>query len=342
MKYIHGANQAAIARANHEDATLYRDYSANINPASSPDWLKDIYHQAFNTIFTYPDIEYYDLKKAICEYEDANDVFLGNGASPLIFDLVHHLNIKEATILMPTFSEYEQALSANQAIIKQVISFDYASTLKEITETGCLFICNPNNPTGSLVNKTDILDYRKRYPNTILIIDESFMDFTDKRESCLNIEDDRLYVIKSYTKFFQCPGLRMGALFTSNLATLATLKLKSPPWAVNGIIDKILPYYLKDKAFIKESHELIKKERVYLQDELKRCGFKVYPSTVNFILFEADFDLASACIKKHVILRDCASFVGVNTYTYRICVSHHEKNKTLIETMNAIMAKENL
>lgn len=339
MKYTHGANTKSLARTYQIAASSLIDYSANINPLSEPAWLRPVYESAYESQFSYPDIEYDVLKRAISRYEgiEVEWITLGNGASPLFFDLVHHGAIQKATLLQPTFNEYEQALSANQAEIHEIVSYDYEKTLMNLDFQEALFICNPNNPTGSETSKEAILNYATRYPQSTLIIDESFMDFTDKSQSCLkDIETFKnIVVIKSYTKIFKCPGLRIGALFTANQELTNQLQVKTPPWSVNSLIEAILPYYLDDNEFLKETRKLVNQERAYLMNQLHLLGLKAFPSVVNFIMIRADFDLAEACLKQGIVIRDCQNFKGITPYTYRICVSDHQRNETLIEALKA-------
>lgn len=345
MNYEHGANTKKIARELHIEASSLQDFSANINPHDEPSWLTRVVEEAFSAQFSYPDIEYVELKKAIALYEgiDTQRISLGNGASPFFFDIIHHLPIHEATLFMPTFNEYEQALRANQAKIHEIISFDYEKHLKTLPFQEALFICNPNNPTGHLTPKTAILSYAKRYPQSTIILDESFMDFTDKNQSCmLDIETHpNIIVIKSYTKIFKCPGLRIGALFSANRSLIQDLKEKTPPWSINSYIEAILPHYLGDTHFLKETRELVDEQRIELVKHLEQFDFEVIPSTVNFIMFHADFDVAKACLKQGILIRDCQNFKGVKPYTYRVCVSQRAKNETLIAALNVALKQSN-
>lgn len=338
MKYEHGGNKVSLARKLKLKADSILDASANINPNTHPVWIQDVVLKTISEFSNYPDITYHELITNISEYENiqANHILLGNGASPLFFDFMHILKPKIATLITPTFSEYEQALCSVQANIEYHNGFQNMETIisKISLRSDVLFLCNPNNPTGQLYKRSYIEQILHTHPTMKIIVDESFMDFTDTKESCIPIYEkySNLIIIKSYTKFFQCPGLRIGIAITSDLSLLSQYKQTTPPWQINAVINALLPHYLRDISFIEISRQQIKiwKEEVY--EGLCSLGFKVWKPAANYVFFQSDIkDLQSQCLKQGLLIRDCSNYHNALNGMYRICVFQHEDNIRMLE-----------
>lgn len=344
MNFNHGANKHNIARKYHLNYHNLIDYSSNVNAYHQPAWLKDVYIQNFVNIRDYPDIDYTKLVSACEVYEqlEAQHLVLANGASSLIFDLVKLLRPKYASILIPTFSEYERAL---ESIDCQIQFHDWQDDLSciDFANAECIFLCNPNNPTGLLLPLNQIKYLLECYPACSVIVDESFIDFSGDLTSCKSLlsEYDNLFIIKSYTKFFQCAGLRFAIGMTSNSILVDRLKSSMPAWQINGMVSNIVCAYLSDSEFINKARKSNILNRRYLELELKKLGFYVYESQANFICFIADdINLFEKLLAKSVIIRDCHNFRGAKRGMYRVCVSLMDKNIKLIEALKEVLEYE--
>ena len=181
-KHIHGGN-----------VYQYRDcldFSANCNPLGTPEAVKQAIIQSLDTISDYPQVGCGALKEAIAEYEkvDAQQLICGNGAAELIFSLCRAVKPKKALLPAPTFAEYEQALQSVDCRISHfylreqqgfLLPEEYLGALDQ--EVDIAFLCNPNNPTGILIEREFLLRVleRCRELGILLVVDECFLDFVE-------------------------------------------------------------------------------------------------------------------------------------------------------------------
>ena len=225
----HGGNVKEIARKWGIEYYDIIDFSSNINPLGMSDKAKQAIVDNLKEIEKYPDITYFELKNEISEYEnvDINDLILGNGAAEVLFNAVRALNPIRVLIPIPTFSEYKEAVEAINAEAKfyktiEENNFHIKDDILDYidNELDLIFICNPNNPTGVISDKKLLIDILKKSKKTgtSVLIDESFLDFI-KEDMSMNSfikEYSNLIIIKSLTKFFALPGMRIGYAITAN------------------------------------------------------------------------------------------------------------------------------
>lgn len=338
MNYEHGGNKISLARKLHIDADTLLDASANINPIPQPSWLQEVVIASIKDFSSYPDITYHDLIRSIGDYQhiDPEHILPGNGASPLIFDFMRILQPKQANLITPTFSEYEQALHSIDASICYHNGFHEISTnIQNLSSNSdLLFLCNPNNPTGQLYQRKMIEQLLQTHPSMYIIMDESFMDFTDEKESCIPIykKYKNLIIIKSYTKFFQCPGLRIGIAISADKLLLKRFKIQTPPWQVNALINKLLPHYLQDEVFISTSKKQIQRGKEEVYQGLCSLGFQVYKPSANYVFFQCSYmDLQLRCLKQGLLIRDCSNYHNAKKGMYRICIFQHDQNMQMLK-----------
>jgi len=268
---------------------------------------------------------------------------------------------KTSLIPAPTFSEYERAAKS----VKSKIQFlklkekdDFRLNLSHFSQIGkadILFLCNPNNPTGNLI----LEDYRaiERLSNKsnscaqgtgkLLVVDEAFMDFlpNEKNHTLIwrAIENRNMIVLRTFTKFFCLPGLRIGYLI-AHKEIINKLNRHRPPWNTNTFAQIAAELILNDKEYIKNTYRAIKEEREFLSGELAKInGLRFYPSVTNFLLIKiGDKDITSSVlvkklIKRKILIRDCSNFRGLNNKFIRIAVRSHKENLKLIATLKEVL-----
>jgi L-threonine-O-3-phosphate decarboxylase len=352
--YKHGADIYTTAKKLGLDESSIIDFSSNINPLGIPQGIKDAYYNSLELCEKYPDQYYRKLIDAISKNEKVsrNYIFPSNGASEAIFRIVQAIKPKEALLTSPTFGEYEEALkSANSNINYYTLEKDSTFELGEdfldnINEKiDIVFLCNPNNPTGILVNRNlleSILD-KCLNSNTYLVLDESFMDFLYNSEyySLVNKINSykNLIILKSFTKIFAMPGIRLGYCISSDKKLISNLKRNGPPWNISTTAEKCGIAALKEKKYIVDSIEYIEYQRKYLTDELKKLGLIVYPSKTNYILFKLEqrIDLKESLEKERILIRSCSNYKGLDENFYRIAVKKEEDNKLLIGKLKGVL-----
>ncbi len=349
------------------------DFSANINFRGMPESVLKAAHNGVDMSVHYPQPQSTGLTKAVASYYyktglmtgfDEENFIFGNGAAEVIFGFMNAVRPKKALMPVPTFHEYEQALGnlENSCEIKKYYlskdnSFDLDwNILEYITyDTGLVCICNPNNPTGRLADKTVLRQIISRCKETgaWLFIDESFMELVeDGRERSICGELDRLandgfdkiFVLKSFTKLFAMPGLRLGYGICADKKLIGRMREDIQPWNVS------LPAQLAGIAAIEEldknsfdevSAEMTALERAGLYEAVSRF-FKVYEGAANFLLFEfADEPyegwLYDRCLERGILIRSCCNFEGLGKGWYRIAVKNREDNMKLAEILSCIL-----
>lgn len=358
MNLGHGGNVDEIIRKYNLKKGSLIDFSANINPVGINKKVKEEMILALNEIERYPDITYHDLKMGLCDYDNINyeDILLGNGAAEVIFNIVRGLKPKKVLLPQPTFSEYEDAAKSVDANIEYYIiknndfslDNDFISAINDSIDM--LFICNPNNPTGVLTSKEYIkLVLEKSMKcNTMVIIDESFIDFVEDKENYSVIqwckEYKNLIVVKSLTKFFAFPGIRIGYGVCGNNEIIEKVNKISIPWSINTVAAYGGNIALSQNQYIEESRIYVKIEKDFLFNELHK--FKellVYKPAVNFIFFKVydNINLKEKLLNKGILIRSCDNYAGLNSNYYRVAVRTHDENIKLIRALQDVFININ-
>ncbi len=284
------------------------------------------------------------------ENVDQNNLVIGNGASELIRIMNRHL-IKRITIPVPTFNEYED-LREEQKNYFQLNEEDgfildpdrYIDVVKKDNSNFALII-NPNNPTGTIYAKDDIIKIIENLGSLDgIIVDESFINFSGDRkgnsvQSLIN-EYPNLIVVHSIGKEFGVLGLRLGYMLTSNQSILKKVRDYIPIWNVNSIAEKYLELFPKYRNEFEESMDNIVKDREQLYIELKKIDFlKTFPSNANFFLCKIlddrnSRDLGIELLKNNIYIKDCSNKTLLSDKFVRIAVRSKMDNDILIKSLN--------
>lgn len=283
------------------------------------------------------------------------NILVGNGAAELInvFGMVVKGKI---AVNLPTFNEYVRCFRNSELICIDNSTNDYKfdiDRMKEIMPTvDYMCIVSPDNPSGDMLTKKQILEllhYAKQC-NTTVVIDESFIDFAypDERytlldNSILN-ENNNLCVIKSISKSYGVPALRLGVFASANKELLRKMRDYMQVWNINSFAEYFLQIYnLYAKTYAKAC-DRIASERFRVIGELSRLkGIKVYPSQANYIMIDLQkFDSESFCIdmldKYNILIKNLATknfFNGKNFI--RVAIRNEDENNKLIEAMKKLL-----
>lgn len=346
---VHGARIEEMAEESKRSTEELIDFSVNLNPAGPPD-LTEILAHASEKIYTYPDNRYRSFTEAAADYLGVSreSIIPGNGSSEIIRLFAETVIEPGDRVIIPhpTFSEYEFQCKLSGAEIDRV---DY-SDITGIDPEGykAVFLCNPNNPTGNLLNREMVTGFAEkcRSSGTFLFVDEAFIELSDPGESIVDItgSNDFLVVLRSLTKSHAVPGLRIGfGVASIDLArVMNNIRL---PWNLNSIAVETGVFLLKlNRDYIKRSLELIREERQWLVSRFEGIrGFNPYKSDVNFILIDTrDFlinstELAGKLLEKGIIIRDCTSF-GLDDHI-RVAVRKRNENEILINAITSIISE---
>ncbi len=324
------------------------DFSSNVNPIGFPSKIKNELEKNLSLFSVYPDPDSTKLKRSLERYTriSKDQIIVGNGATEIIYNFCKaFLNKRKVLIPIPTFSEYESAARLNDSRVSYFktmnINDDIDDFIKEIPKNQCVFVCNPNNPTGVLASQKNILKMldASRNNSTLVFVDECFIELaTNPMESIVSKlhRFENLFVLRSLTKSFGLAGLRVGyGLGSKNMIEI--LNRIKIPWNVSGIAQEIAVKALAGKSHLVKTRRLIKKERKFLKDSISKInGYRCYDSDSNFILIKSKINskiLQKKLLKKKILIRDCSSFNGLDGRFIRIAVRTHYENHKLVREL---------
>lgn len=356
----HGGDLDAIQKKYNIPKKEIIDFSGNINPLGFPDSVKQALSQNLDVLSVYPDKNYTALRTAISNYTgaDLEHIVVGNGSTELISTFIKTANAKKTLIVGPAYSEYQREAelcgsSYHYFALEQKDQFyiDVANLISALTpEIGLFILCNPNNPTGTVVTTAQleqILQHCHKN-NTAVMIDETYMEFCDNLEQCCAIplakKFDNLFVIRGTSKFFAAPGLRLGYGISSNKTFLQTLKQYQDPWSVNSIAAFAGELLFSDKQFMEQTQTLISSERKRCTEMLQNFkNITVYPSSSNFILLKLKTNsidshkIFETLIQKKLLIRDASSFTFLDDTFLRFCIRKPEQNTMLLNELKTLV-----
>ncbi|MDU5806529.1 MAG: histidinol-phosphate transaminase [Peptoniphilus harei] len=351
----HGANVFEIAKVEGIKIEDIRDFSSNINPLGPSKRALDSLKNNLNLLSTYPDVDYVDLRRAISSYASCDDknIVLGLGSTEILRDAIHYFAPKTSMILSPCYSEYEREL---RKISSYIIEYnleeknDFKINLDQLINTinekniDFLIFANPNNPTGTILKKSEI-ERILRETSAKVLVDETYIEFTDMAtfsSSSLTKSYDKLIVVRGTSKFFALPGIRLGYGLTSNEGLLKFFKDKEVLWQINSVAEICGKVMFSDEAYIKEVYDFIRTRRENFYEELSDIeNLKAYDSFGNFVLVKIlrgpDAGvLREKLMRKGLVVRNCESFKNLDKSYFRFCILDDDANERLIENLREI------
>ena len=328
------------------------DFSSNITPLGIPNSVKLIIKKNLDKIQFYPDPKSENVISSLEQYThlSKSNIIVGNGAIEILYNFCFAFLSKTTKVLIhvPTFQEYETAVKLSNCKISYFkslnLSINIDSFISQIPKSGCIFLCNPNNPTGELLSKKELLSIIivAKKLKTIVFIDECFIELVPKsNESVISYvkKYDNLFILRSLTKSFGLPGLRIGYACGSKEIIKILQKIKIP-WSVNSLAQDAANIVIKNLSHIKKSNIIIQKESKYLEDNISILnGFECISSSTNFILIKTKYDstkLQTKLLKNKILIRDCKNFRGLDNYYIRIAVKSHKDNVKLVKALEKI------
>jgi threonine-phosphate decarboxylase len=352
---IHGGNPRAMAKASGANPDKLIDFSASINPLSPPSCVSQLILETPRLLREYPDPNCSLITERISEATGIpeNWICVTNGSTEMIYLLPHLFNEgQEVAILDPCFSEYEKAFRAfdiqTQSIVLEADNgfrpspSRLFSQLDTIQQLGAIVLGNPASPTGKLYG--DLLPELQNYcqkRDIALIIDEAFIDFSSACNSAWNLlkRNSNLILIRSLTKFYSIPGLRVGygVLHPEKIREITP---RQYPWSVNALAQVIGAEVISDKTFKEETRTETHRERDFIFQALSSINeIEVFSSDANFLLFRIrdnrpPADLYQYLLSQDLLIRNCGNFRGLDESFFRIALRSREDNQKLMDSVS--------
>ncbi|MDR0858316.1 MAG: aminotransferase class I/II-fold pyridoxal phosphate-dependent enzyme [Oscillospiraceae bacterium] len=349
MKFYHGGDLVSYAEKHGGEKAL--DFSSNVNPFGITNGIADAAEAAIDELSIYPDPYCRELRTALSgKYGLPADWFYcGNGAADVIYRIAAAVKPLSALVTAPTFSEYEASLEAavpdcsvKRFTLNESEGFRVTdSILEEIDAEDTVYICNPNNPTGVLTSVELLLEIAGKCK--LLVADECFIEFTEEQPTLLPYlaEFPNVMVLRSFTKMFAIPGVRLGYCVCSDNELIDKLYSSGPPWNVSAFAQKIGAAAAADTDYIEDKvRKYIAKQRGFLTMCFKNIGLTVVESSANYLLIKSEHDLQAGLESKGILIRSCDDYSGLSPGYYRIAIRREEENLRLIAAIMEIKGKK--
>jgi threonine-phosphate decarboxylase len=353
--FAHGGNVYEIASRLHCAPEDILDYSASINPLGPPHGLFDEFRCFFDRLQHYPDIHNHSLLHQLSVFHElpAEQIVVGNGSTELIYWLPRVLGIGSAVIVLPTFSEYQRAFEIQSVHLHKLVTRPehyFQPTVEQLEEVyrqespEAILVTHPGSPAGTLLS-ADVLQWlveKSRATRSFCIVDEAFVDFCEDQSWKRWLRtSEHLILIRSMTKFYGIPGLRLGYLLTSP-SIAGRLRASLPPWSVNTLAQIAGRYCLTQEEYRRRTLELVGRERATMSAALASIqGWTVFPGVANYLLTRLADGVPAASVlqqelleAERILVRDCSSFEGLDDRYVRFAIRLPEQNQRLLNALS--------
>ncbi|MGK7955556.1 MAG: threonine-phosphate decarboxylase CobD [Crocosphaera sp.] len=345
---VHGGNLVWAAAQIGCPVSSILDFSASINPLGPPQSVLAAIQEGLESLTHYPDPIYTELRKALSDWHQLPSEWIlpGNGAAELLTWVGRDLaQEKQTYVMIPGFRDYWRGLEAFGAkIIPLYFPWQIPNSLKFLDnyrgEDAGIIINNPHNPTGQLFPKEALLPLLERFK--LVVVDEAFMDFVppSQQQSLIPLIGDypNLIIVRSLTKFYSLPGLRLGYAIAHPHRLQQWQKWRDP-WPVNSLAVTAGIAAIEDDGFVQQTRQWLSSTYEPLLTRLSEIeGLEPVPSSVNFLLVKTEIpssQLQQELLQKYrILIRDCLSFETLGDRYFRVAVRTFEENNQLLEGLS--------
>ena len=350
----HGGNVFAVARSLGLPPERIVDFSASINPLGMAPGVRGALAGCVDRLLHYPDKGATGLKESLAAYHGVapGEIAVANGSTELIHLLPRAVSGVRGLIVAPAFAEY--ALSLGKAGWRTdyfTLAGDdgFALSLPALKAKlgqgyDLLFLCNPGNPTGALLPRDVVAAVVElcRASGTFFVLDEAFIDFCEEESAKdLIVRSGHGVLLRSMTKFFAIPGLRLGYAIGAP-AIIDAIDALQNPWSVNTAAQVAGIASLDDADYCLRTREYVALERAFLMDGLAALpSLRVFDSRANYLLVEilggsSAAELRRRLMEKGLLIRDCGNFQGLDGRFFRVAVRLRAENEALLAELGRL------
>jgi len=350
----HGGNIYALARELGCDPDDITDMSSNVNPCGALPGIKGNLAKRLAAIESLPEADAGTITRrfADCHGVAPENVMPGNGSTQLLYALPRALDTRRALIVGPTYADYasacrQQGVEPDWFLAKEVQDFqpDLDRLAALVSQYDTVFICNPINPTGTLVPPSDLTALFHSRPDTLFVVDESYLPFAkDPELSPGGHYGDLPNVVRmtSLSKIFKIPGLRIG-FAVAREGLIKKMQAFAMPWSVNSLACDAVIYILQDRSradhFVRETQLFLQGERDAIKDHFKdNPHIRWYPSDTSFMLarlagMHTAEGICSALAQRQILIRNCSNFEGLSERYLRVSLKGGANNQRLCRVL---------
>ena len=354
--YVPGRSQDEIAQEFNLNKDEIIKLGSNENPWGPSPMAMEAIKNEIKSINRYPESQLKELVAEMAEYSgvDVDQVIVGGDGADEIIDVLAKTFIEkgdEFIVPLPSYMYYEYLLQQYGA--KPVYArwdldkneLDVDSIFEAVSDrTKMIFLCSPNNPTGTLIDREVLADIARKNPEILIVIDEAYFEYSEVTNRDLINEFDNVFIIRTMSKVLGLAGMRIGYGLACSRIIEYMHRIK-PVFSLTRLSFVAALNTFRDKRYIAESIEKGIESRQYLYDELSKIeSLNVFPSKSNFMLigvkdtgFTAS-ELALQLMKRGIIVRDCTSFKGLDEYWIRISICTLEEDKKFIDIIKEVLS----
>jgi threonine-phosphate decarboxylase len=343
----HGGNVYRLAQQLGCRPADISDMSANVNPLGPMPELVDHLRENMSAIASLPEVDAGGILEAFSRVYgiDPRHTMAGNGTTELIYLIPRALGVKKTLVVGPTYSDYRDACAMNQVTCDHLICWQpdhFVPDIQAIRDAAAtadlVFFCNPNNPTGALVGRSEMDALCRSLPDTVFVIDESYLPFAPLPSAVTMITSDlpNVMVLNSMSKAFRIPGLRIGFVKAPPLL-MDRLTPFALPWSVNSLAQTAVRWLMRHAGpvdqFLSSTRDFIEAEKIRIEERVQQeTGIRCFPSATSFILMRLPEGLAAPTVWRHmadhrILIRDCANFTGLSDAFIRISLKTEAENR---------------
>jgi adenosylcobyric acid synthase len=348
----HGGNLRELARRAGVAPDRLLDFSASINPLGPPEGLRPALARAVDSLEHYPDPDCAELVGLFARRHGAapEQVVAGNGSTEIFFALARALPYARAVIPAPSYIDYAAAVRAAGRPVDCVplgeragFALDWQALAGALRGDEIVWLGQPNNPTGRTFDSGEFRRLASAHPSTMFVIDEAFADFVAGYRSLAETPAPNLLVVRSLTKFYAMPGLRLGYAIGSP-DVIRRIRGQVPPWSVNAMAQAAGEVLLADLEYARRTVALVQQQRSLLAGALAALpGVTVLPGEANYLLARLDrtdltaADLAERLLREGMAIRTFTPEQHLDDRYFRVAVRTESENRRLESAMAAAL-----
>lgn len=356
-KYGHGGDLVTASAVFGVSEEQFIDFSANINPLGPPPEVMALMREGEKHIIHYPDPAQRKLRQALSEKNKVSpeEIIVGNGAAECMALAFQAFRPKKTGVVQPCFVEYTQLATLYGSEIVTSIAREergFHPDLEDIhrllKETDFVILGHPNNPTGLVYSLEELRTFARwaEEEGTLLLFDEAFLDFLPEGEAPTLLTEREHYphvlFLRSMTKFYAIPGLRLGYTMGDPKQIEAMRKMQIP-WSVNGLALAAGVVCCQVEDYDRKTRLVVEKERSFLIEEIRKIpGWQVLPGKANYLLVRLPQGMSAASLQKclgqkDILIRNCSMYPGLGDGDFRIAVKGRDDNLRLLKELKDVI-----
>ncbi|NDV95827.1 pyridoxal phosphate-dependent class II aminotransferase [Dysgonomonas sp. 521] len=315
---------------------IVSNFSSNIYARQDASGLHEYLCSRINAIHSYPEPDAGSISKLLADkhFVLSDNICVTNGATEAIYLIAQAFRAKNSAVVYPTFSEYGDACSVHEHHIRWVKNLDEVSP-----QTDLVWLCNPNNPTGTVTDKCFLTRYIVSHPEQYIVIDQSYEHFTIKPlfDIAEAVQYKNLILLHSMTKHYAIPGLRLGYV-TAHADTLAMISRYCMPWSVNGLAVEAGKYLLENMPEAIDVDGYLAETKRFKAALSQIEKIETYYTDTHFFLCKLAGgkarDLKQYLIDDFgILIRDASNFYGLDEHYLRVATQSPSENDLLVKAI---------